>query len=215
MKDIICFVMLFYVMFIISFMLGCGNGEDEIKKSVSEFVDTQSLVEPEADQSAVTAAENMTKETASAAPVEKETYSSEMQEVIPQEVNEVASQEPVPVASATETIPASQDIIDVITIENQGYASDKKGPVIFSHLKHNKEYGISCAQCHHVYKDGQNQWKEGDKVYKCIACHDPVKERDKAVKLQNAFHKNCRDCHSEANREGKEAPSAKCNECHG
>jgi len=118
------------------------------------------------------------------------------------------------VAEPAETQKA-QEVAEVITIENNGYTSDKKGPVKFSHLKHSKEYKVSCAQCHHLYKEGENQWKEGDHVDKCIVCHNSSEEKDKAIKLQNAFHKNCRDCHSEANKEGKTAPSAKCSDCHG
>jgi hypothetical protein len=115
----------------------------------------------------------------------------------------------------TETQSAVQEIVDVIIIENKGYTTDKKGPVKFSHVKHNKEYEVSCVQCHHVYVDGKNLWKEGDRVDKCIVCHDPVEEKDKTVKLQSAFHKNCRDCHTEVNKEGKESPDKKCSECHG
>jgi hypothetical protein len=115
----------------------------------------------------------------------------------------------------SEMQPAAQEAADVITVENQGYAADKKGPVKFSHLKHNTDYNVSCDQCHHLYMDGENQWKEGDRADKCIVCHSPLEDKDKAVKLQNAFHKNCRDCHSNVNKEGKEAPSTKCSDCHG
>lgn len=118
-------------------------------------------------------------------------------------------------ATSAEKQAAAQEAADVITVENEGYAADKKGPVKFSHLKHNTDYKVSCDQCHHLYMDGANQWKKGDHADKCIVCHSPLEDRDKAVKLQNAFHKNCRDCHSSVNKEGKEAPSAKCSDCHG
>ena len=138
----------------------------------------------------------------------------EQKAVLPAENNPATSQK-TESTKVTETQPAVQEIVDVIIIENKGYTTDKKGPVKFSHVKHNKEYKVSCVECHHVYKDGKNLWKEGDHVDKCIVCHDPVEEKDKVIKLQDAFHKNCRDCHTKVNKEGKEAPYKKCTECHG
>lgn len=102
----------------------------------------------------------------------------------------------------------------VFPIENDGYKKDKKGPVSLSHKKHAKEYGLACADCHHVYEDGKNVYKEGDPVQKCSECHDFKKKQGKAMKLQNAYHRNCKDCHKAANKEGKKAPFKKCNDCH-
>jgi len=123
-------------------------------------------------------------------------------------------QETVSLAT-TETQTTVQDIIDEIIIENQGYESDKKGSVKFSHGKHYREYTIDCVQCHHVYQDGENIWKEEDSVKKCVVCHDQNEERDNVFKLQKAFHENCRVCHSKVSMEGKEAPYNKCSGCHG
>jgi hypothetical protein len=111
--------------------------------------------------------------------------------------------------------PKVQVIPDVIMIKNQVYESDRKGPVKFNHLKHIKEYKASCVECHHLYQGGRNIWKEGDHVDKCVACHDPAEEKDKTIKLQSAFHNNCRGCHTEMNKQGKKAPDKKCNDCHG
>jgi Class III cytochrome C family len=103
-----------------------------------------------------------------------------------------------------------------ITIENKGYDKDKKGPVKFHHKKHSTDYKDACTDCHHDYKDGKNVWKKGDPVKKCSACHDPNEKKGKVDKLQNAYHKNCKDCHKKAVEEGrsKKAPFKKCNECH-
>jgi len=57
---------------------------------------------------------------------------------------------------------------------------------------------IECIECHHLYKDGKNTWKEGDKVQKCAECHEmkPAKTgKGLAAKLQTAMHTNCQDCH--------------------
>jgi hypothetical protein len=106
-------------------------------------------------------------------------------------------------------------IVDEIIIENQGYTEDRKKPVKLNHKKHAEEYGIACASCHHVYEEGENIWEQGDPVGKCVACHDPVADQDGVMKLQSAFHKNCRDCHKEVTQEVREAaPYKKCTACH-
>jgi len=111
-------------------------------------------------------------------------------------------------------IAAEQVVPDKLEIENKGYKKDKKRPVLFSHKKHSTEYKVACADCHHVYKDGKNVWKEGDHVDKCSKCHDLNKSTEengeKVMKLQNAFHRNCKNCH----KEKKKGPFKKCNECH-
>ena len=72
------------------------------------------------------------------------------------------------------------------------------------------DHKLACTECHHIYKDGKNVFKDGDKVQKCAECHTSPKKNDgKMLSLYNAFHKNCRDCHKEA----KKGPQ-KCNECH-
>lgn len=103
---------------------------------------------------------------------------------------------------------------DDITIQNT-YKDDKKGPVKLTHKKHSVDYKVACTDCHHVYKDGKNVYKQGDAVQKCSACHDPEKQEGNAMKLQNAFHKNCKDCHKELGDAGKPTgPFKKCNDCH-
>lgn len=102
------------------------------------------------------------------------------------------------------------DVPGDIKINNEGYAKDKKGPVPFSHKAHIEKHGVLCIECHHVYKDGKNVWKEGDPVQKCGECHNPLKREGNVHKLQNAFHKNCKECHKAKNA----GPFKKCNDCH-
>jgi hypothetical protein len=243
-KNNICFAILFCLMVVISPIQGCGGSEDESKKAASEPDQTQMAVEDNKGQPAGnhgTSSRNTEPadiaEMQPAAPEVKKNQPAESNAAVSQKtelINDVDTKTPVleiktgqpsesnaavsqktQSSDAADTQPAAQEVTEVITIENQGYISDKKGPVKFNHLKHNKDYKVSCTQCHHLYKDGENQWKEGDHVDRCIVCHNPAEEKDKAIKLQNAFHKNCRDCHSEAFKEGKAAPSTKCSDCHG
>ncbi|MBU2550812.1 MAG: cytochrome c family protein [Proteobacteria bacterium] len=102
------------------------------------------------------------------------------------------------------------EVPDTVTIQEKAFEKFKKGPVTLDHKKHSAEYGVKCDECHHLYKDGKNTWKEGDAVQKCSECHDPKKKNGEAPKLQNAFHSNCKDCHK---AKGK-GPEKKCGECH-
>ncbi len=110
---------------------------------------------------------------------------------------------------------------DEIMLENKGYKKDKKGPVKLTHKKHNVDFKIACAECHHVYKDGKNVWTEGEKVEKCSKCHPVIwpkgkkKKKGVAMKLQNAYHKNCKTCHKALAKEDKPTgPFKKCTKCH-
>ncbi len=107
------------------------------------------------------------------------------------------------------------DVPDEITIQNTGYKKDKKGPVHFSHKKHHADYKVACAECHHDYEHGKNVWKEGDPVKPCKQCHDPNKKQGKILKLNLAYHKDCKDCHRDLAKAGKKTgPYKKCNDCH-
>ncbi len=115
------------------------------------------------------------------------------------------------------------DAPDVITIKSSIYEHPRKSPVEFTHKKHAEDYKIACAECHHVYKDGKNVWKEGDPVQKCEECHnDPTTKGLKKLppeqqkkNLELAFHNNCVGCHKKLKKENKEtkAPTT-CKQCH-
>jgi hypothetical protein len=105
---------------------------------------------------------------------------------------------------------SGQKVAAEFSIDDPLFKKKKKAPVKFTHETHVKKYKIKCADCHHVFKDGKNVFKEGDKVDKCAACHkSPTKNEGKMLSLKNAFHKNCQGCH----KKEKKGPT-KCNECH-
>ncbi len=70
------------------------------------------------------------------------------------------------------------DIPQDMNIKSDVYKRHRKGPVPFSHQKH-IDSKIACTECHHVYKDGKNVFKEGDPVQKCSACHDAKETKGK------------------------------------
>jgi hypothetical protein len=112
---------------------------------------------------------------------------------------------------------------EVITIKAALWPTPTKQVAPFTHKKHNEEYKIACDQCHHVYKDGKNTWKEGDKVEKCEKCHtEPTIQGEKKLppdqlklNLKNTMHQQCQGCHQKLK---KEKPDTKapvtCAGCH-
>jgi hypothetical protein len=109
-----------------------------------------------------------------------------------------------------------QEVPEEIVINNEGYKTNRKGPVTFTHLDHVENYDVTCQECHHEYEEGKNIWEEGDYVNRCAECHD-MNESDGEVKnLRLSFHMNCKTCHKKAAEEGisEDAPYKKCSGCH-
>jgi hypothetical protein len=122
---------------------------------------------------------------------------------------------------------ATQQAPDTMTMESKLFPKHTKSLVTFNHKKHNVDYKIGCADCHHVYKDGKNVWKEGDAVQKCDVCHTEAKaatgadapKLSKAEQIKkyyySAIHENCVECHKDLKKAdpAKVIPT-KCAECH-
>ena len=146
--------------------------------------------------------------------------------------------------------------LEIITIDNKGYKKDRKDPAKFEHVKHAREYKISCWECHHEYKkdelndkqpaqevkneetaqdnetvqseegakkdkvipkelSAENIWSPWGITKKCAECHDPVEKKDDVIKLQAAYHKNCKTCHKERRIFGNDVLKyRKCTTCH-
>ncbi|MDY6951719.1 MAG: cytochrome c3 family protein [Thermodesulfobacteriota bacterium] len=122
---------------------------------------------------------------------------------------------------------ATQQAPDNVTMHSPVFEKHKKALVTFTHKKHNVDYKIACADCHHVYKDGKNVWKEGDEVKKCMACHSEAKApkaKEGAPKLSkkekikkyyySAIHENCVGCHKALKKAAKPTGPTACKECH-
>ena len=102
-----------------------------------------------------------------------------------------------------------------VIILGDGFDFTMKPAVTFSHKKHAVDYKLACTDCHHIFKNGENVFKEGDPAQKCLDCHDPTESKGNVMKLMLAFHKNCMDCHKELEKVGKNAgPTEKCDDCH-
>ncbi|MDY6842746.1 MAG: cytochrome c3 family protein [Thermodesulfobacteriota bacterium] len=84
---------------------------------------------------------------------------------------------------------------DVIEFEG-----GKIGKVTLSHKKHNEDYKIECATCHHMDKPGAEQG--------CTGCH-PKKMTEGKMTMKKASHQQCTGCHKKQNKGPK-----KCKECH-
>ena len=120
---------------------------------------------------------------------------------------------------------AGQEVPDEIVIKSTIWTDHTKSPVTLNHKKHQEQYKIACAECHHVYKDGKNVWKKGDEVKKCQECHNEptIKVEKKLPKAQQklnlklAFHDNCLGCHKKLKKEDKDKYAkipTTCIQCH-
>jgi hypothetical protein len=122
---------------------------------------------------------------------------------------------------------ATQQAPAIMTMESKLFPKHTKTLVTFNHKKHNVDYKIGCADCHHLYKDGKNVWKEGDAVQKCDVCHTEAKaptgadapKLSKAEQIKkyyySAIHENCVECHKDLQKADKtRVIPTKCAECH-
>jgi hypothetical protein len=125
--------------------------------------------------------------------------------------------------SATLLTFAAQQPPETITIKPSIWKKLTMPPVTFSHKKHVTEDKIACNQCHMVYKDGKNVWKEGDPVEKCEKCHnEPTTQQEykltpdqKKLNLKLAFHNLCLSCHRKVKAKNPTANAPiVCNGCH-
>ena len=139
---------------------------------------------------------------------------------------EPSETEPITIVSETEkddaTLAKSAPPAE-FAITSDLWENKTKGAPIFTHEKHVKVHKVECNQCHHIYEDGKNTWKDGMAVAKCGECHDeptiksetklPPEDQKKNLKL--AFHNNCRACHKALKKENPEnkAPVT-CKQCH-
>ncbi len=118
---------------------------------------------------------------------------------------------------------AAQQVPVEITLKPAIWPSPTMTPVQFNHKKHSQELKIACTQCHHLYKDGVNTWKEGDQVEQCEKCHtEPtvlgemkLPPDQQKLNLKFAFHTNCQPCHKKmkAEKPDTKAPTI-CTGCH-
>ena len=105
---------------------------------------------------------------------------------------------------------------DMIEIDNEDYRKDRKGPVKFSHRKHAQDYNVACWDCHHEYEDEINIYSPwGSEQKQCVECHTAVEDNETGIKLQRAFHLNCKTCHLTDVQENKGSTApVKCLGCH-
>jgi hypothetical protein len=112
---------------------------------------------------------------------------------------------------AKSDVPSSWDSLPhELLLDSDLFPRDYVGPVEFSHKKHNLEYGVRCAVCHHFQED------DPDPVWNCGDCHMPGRKVGKIVRLMDAYHTDCRGCHEAAVDMGEVefAPYRNCEDCH-
>jgi cytochrome c553 len=97
------------------------------------------------------------------------------------------------------------------------FIQKQRSEVQFPHEKHMLS-NFSCKKCHHIYVNGKNildesQLTKDNPKIKCSSCHLNKKIEDR-VKLMDAYHLQCLDCHRQQDQEGKKTGPQICAECH-
>jgi hypothetical protein len=89
-----------------------------------------------------------------------------------------------------------------------GSLTDVNAPVCFDHKAHAgmSEMGSGCATCHHYSPSGE--------IPPCSKCHPATKSTaaECVPELETVFHRQCRNCHEDWNRDTTCAP---CHRTHG
>lgn len=98
---------------------------------------------------------------------------------------------------------------DMTVVDNTVFDNPQRTPSIFVHDEHNERAEIfDCAECHHVYEDGQLMEDESSEDQRCSECHDLEGSGDQPS-LMEAFHANCKGCHQVMAK-----GPIMCGECH-
>lgn len=105
--------------------------------------------------------------------------------------------------------PATWAQEEMETVDNSVFDNPQRTPSVFVHDEHNETAGIDdCAECHHVYEEGQRLEDESSEDQSCSDCHS-LEGGDGQPSLIKAFHGNCKGCH-QAEKKGP----ILCGECH-
>ncbi|MBL0712803.1 MAG: cytochrome c3 family protein [Desulfosarcina sp.] len=95
------------------------------------------------------------------------------------------------------------------------------GNVLFQHIKHERDYGTDCLECHHHHADEQDkligcgqchprELGQAPDPEVCNGCHDEEYYEDTEMMAQSdAAHKQCQECHA-----GIDAGPLECAGCH-
>jgi len=101
----------------------------------------------------------------------------------------------------------SQDEMQLV--DNSDFENPQRPAALFAHDEHNEMAEIEdCAECHHLYEDGQLVEDESSEDQYCADCHG-LKPDGSVPSLLQAFHANCKGCHLE-----RDAGPIMCGECH-
>lgn len=92
-------------------------------------------------------------------------------------------------------------------------APDGRPAAYFPHDRH-MEVVDDCKSCHHRYENGANVLEEdeldGGDGMRCRTCHDD----DASINDQEAFHRQCIQCHRALVKEDSASGPRTCGTCH-
>jgi hypothetical protein len=114
------------------------------------------------------------------------------------------------------TVFISFTILSARTDPNDVFGHRQRPPVQFLEKYHDLHMeDQDCLECHHKYENGENildegDLEEGDPEILCSSCHNNNVKYD----LQQAFHRQCMDCHDRLSAAKMKTGPSLCGECH-
>ena len=113
------------------------------------------------------------------------------------------------------TVPGvlAEDAGVILLQDRQVFVSPSRAAVGFPHEEHWGFEGLSCLDCHHDWKGGENvldlgALTPGSPAARCGSCH-----RSPAT-LQASFHLLCIGCHDATKKPGRPGGPRTCGGCH-
>lgn len=102
------------------------------------------------------------------------------------------------------------DDLEADRMDTSAFETIRRPAALFDHDDHNEKAGLEdCAVCHHVWEEGKIVEDESSEDMACSECHGLRPGPENTMALANAYHTQCRTCHSDVGK----GPLL-CGQCH-
>lgn len=102
------------------------------------------------------------------------------------------------------------DVAEASRMDTSAFEKLRRPAALFDHDEHNEKAALEdCAVCHHVWENGKVVEDESSEDSSCSECHGLEPGPENSMALANAYHTQCRTCHSDAGK----GPLL-CGQCH-
>ena len=101
---------------------------------------------------------------------------------------------------------------DVYLLNTQELGEHTRPLVLFEHQKHVEKMNEACISCHHDYNENLGM-SQSDGA-RCADCHTLEASAENRIKLEDAYHARCKNCHESLFDKGNKTIPIMCGQCH-